>query len=167
MEIKPIVVGNLETNCYIITKDNNQIIIDPGDQFNLIDEHLTNPKFVIITHYHQDHIKALNELTKKYNIPVLDYNNEGKNTLDTIKVEITKVPGHHDTCIMIKIDDNLFTGDFLFKGTIGRTDLETGNMSQMKESLKLLNNLPNLKVYPGHGPSTTLDYERYTNKYLN
>ena len=55
----------------------------------------------------------------------------------------------------------MFTGDFIFKGTIGRTDLYGGNFKQMKESLKNIITYPDdIKIYPGHGPSSTLGAEK-------
>ena len=60
----------------------------------------------------------------------------------------------------------MFTGDFLFKGTIGRTDLPTGNMDEMKKSIKLIKTYPDCKIYPGHGESTTLNEEKKSNIYF-
>ncbi len=167
MEIKKIVVGPIETNCYILNKNNNQIIIDPGADAEIIKKHLTNPVAIIITHYHFDHTDALQDLIEQYNLNVIDYKSEKTQIIKDFKFEIIKVPGHHETCAMYKFDNELFTGDFLFKETIGRTDLETGDMNQMKQSLKLLKNYQNLNIYPGHGDTTTLDYEKQFNPYLN
>ena len=61
----------------------------------------------------------------------------------------------------------MFTGDFLFKGTIGRTDLESGNINDMQKSIKKIKQYPNdTKIYPGHGPSTNLKIEKETNYFL-
>ena len=61
----------------------------------------------------------------------------------------------------------MFTGDFLFKGTIGRTDLETGNIIIMKNSIeKIKKYSDNIEIYPGHGNKTTLEYEKKHNLYL-
>ena len=61
----------------------------------------------------------------------------------------------------------MFTGDFLFKNSIGRTDLETGNDIEMKKSIdKILKYNDIMKIYAGHGPSTTLELEKKYNYYL-
>ena len=61
----------------------------------------------------------------------------------------------------------MFTGDFLFKETIGRTDLPSGNQNEMFKSLNKIKSYPgDTKIYPGHGPSTTLKYEKENNYFL-
>lgn len=76
-------------------------------------------------------------------------------------------PGHTNCMMSYIIDDNLFSGDFLFKDSIGRTDLDTGSVIRMMQSLKMLKTLKvNYNVYPGHGESTTLNDELKYNHYL-
>lgn len=163
MEINIIKVGFLKTNCYILTKNNKHLIIDPGDEFTKIDNCITGEVIgIIITHYHFDHIGALEELVNKYKIKVYDINNlkEGINQIDVFKFTMIKTPGHKSDLISILIDNNLFCGDFIFKDTIGRTDLPTGNFTEMQESIRKIIKLnPNTIIYPGHGPSTTLKEE--------
>ena len=61
----------------------------------------------------------------------------------------------------------MFTGDFIFKENIGRTDLETGNMLEMQESLNMIKKYgDDIILYPGHGESTTLGYEKVNNIYF-
>ena len=61
-----------------------------------------------------------------------------------------------------------FTGDTLFKNSIGRTDLPGGSMFQIIQSLRMFTQLPdNTRVLPGHGPETTIGYELATNPYLD
>ena len=82
-------------------------------------------------------------------------------------IEIINTPGHSPGCIVIKIGENLFTGDLLFKGSIGRTDLAGGSMNDMKNSLLKVKKMGNyLKIFPGHGPETDLEYEKNNNYYL-
>ena len=74
---------------------------------------------------------------------------------------VMETPGHTDCCISLKIGSKLFTGDTLFQGTIGRTDLPTSSGVEMRQSLrKLFKIRENCTVYPGHGEITTLDAER-------
>ncbi len=69
-----------------------------------------------------------------------------------------RTPGHTDCGVCIKFeDDKLFTGDTLFNGTIGRTDLPTSSSEQMRKSLKyLFDNFKNCHIYPGHGSDTVI-----------
>lgn len=160
MEINKVVVGPLETNCYILSINNNCLVIDPGDEYSKIKEAIGNKNVVgvIITHHHFDHIGALNYFDKSL---LYDKNNleEKKYNINGFEFEIIYTPGHKEDCITIyfKEENVIFTGDFIFKGTIGRMDLEGGNSSDMMNSLKKLKKYDkNIKVYPGHGELTYL-----------
>ena len=173
MEIKSIKVGYLETNCYILVKDNKCIVIDPGDEAYKIENVIGNNKLVgiIVTHYHDDHIGALKEIKESYNVPVYDKSNliEGTNTIDNFTFDVLYTPVHREDAITIIFKEyhSMFTGDFLFKGSIGRTDLETGNDLEMQESIdKIKEFSSNYRVYPGHGDTTTLIDEFNNNIYL-
>ncbi len=83
--------------------------------------------------------------------------------------EILATPGHTPggVCYWFKTARALFTGDTLFAGSVGRTDLPGGDWSVLERSLKRLAAMPgNLAVYPGHGPSTSIEAERDTNPFL-
>ncbi len=87
--------------------------------------------------------------------------------LGKYKLEIIHTPGHTNGGICIKADDVLFSGDTLFLNSIGRTDLPTGSFDKLEASIKKLYTLgDNIKVYPGHGPSTTIGQEKRTNPYV-
>ena len=78
-----------------------------------------------------------------------------------IKAEIIHTPGHTKGSISILVGDALFSGDTLFKGAVGRTDLPTSSSFDMRQSIKKLLELPeNTIVYPGHGMSTIIDEEK-------
>ena len=91
---------------------------------------------------------------------------------DVIKVgnlefKILETPGHSTGSVTIMCRDALFTGDTLFKGDCGRTDLEGGSDDIMNQSLKRLAELDgDFEVYPGHAESSMLSYERSFNKYM-
>ena len=92
---------------------------------------------------------------------------EGKNTIAGFDIEAMYCPGHSIGSTVLKIEDCLFTGDVLFQGSIGRMDLATGSVSSMKKSLKKLVQLDkDYKVYPGHGPFTSLSQEKKWNESL-
>ena len=82
-------------------------------------------------------------------------------------VRVLFTPGHTEGSICFFCGDALFSGDTLFQGSCGRTDLQTGDWGQMMESLKRLRDLPGeYNVFPGHGPATTLAEERRSNPYM-
>ena len=86
------------------------------------------------------------------------------------KLEILHTPGHADgsICFYSKEDKFIISGDVLFNGSIGRTDLLTGNLEVLQNSIKAkLFNLPDeYVVFPGHGPETTIGYEKENNPFL-
>ncbi|MBC7333025.1 MAG: MBL fold metallo-hydrolase [Actinobacteria bacterium] len=90
---------------------------------------------------------------------------------NNLGIEVILTPGHTPGSVIIKLDKILFTGDLLFKGGIGRTDLPGGDIRAIRNSLSTLRKLgqsvkEDLIVYPGHGEETTLKYELKTNYYL-
>ena len=81
--------------------------------------------------------------------------------------KVLYTPGHSEGGICFLIDNVLFSGDTLFKGSIGRTDFPSSNMAEMRESLDRLCTLPDETiVYPGHGEATTIGQEKSTNMFL-
>ncbi len=75
-------------------------------------------------------------------------------------------PGHTSGGMCILCGNEMFTGDTLFAGSIGRTDLYGGDYEKMLKSLKKLSNLDaSIKIYPGHGPASTIDVEKQSNYY--
>lgn len=85
-----------------------------------------------------------------------------------LDLNIIHTPGHTRGGICIRVNDHLFTGDTLFKGSIGRTDFEGGSFEQIIDSIKtkLLCLGDGMNVYPGHGPASTIGTERRTNSYI-
>lgn len=160
MQINRIIVGPLETNCYILTINNKCLVIDPGDEIGKIKQEIGNKQVVgvIVTHYHFDHIGALNYFDKNL---ILDKNNleEKQYNIENFNFEIIYTPGHKEDAITIyfKEENIMFTGDFIFEGTIGRMDLEGGSTIDMKKSLEKIKKYDDsIKIYPGHGSSTYL-----------
>ena len=158
MEIEKIEVGPIDTNCYIITNKNKTLVIDPGDDFDKIKEKLNGKNVIgcLVTHFHPDHIGALEELLSTYDIDV-----NGDYTKD-FSYEVIEFPGHtfDSKAFYFKKENIMFIGDFVFKDGIGRTDLG-GNNKDMEDSLNKLKLYPdNTILYPGHGKSTTLGPEK-------
>ena len=169
MIVKTIKVGYLETNCYILIKNDKALIIDPGDEYNKIYEEIKGLKVqaILITHYHFDHIGALKYFN---NIKKIDYTQEEKEyQIGEFKFEIIKTPGHTNDSITyyFKEEKIMFVGDFVFEESIGRTDLETGNMIEMEKSIEKIKKYPkNIQIYPGHGNATTLNREIENNPFF-
>lgn len=172
MKINKIKVGYLECNCYVLEIDNEVLIIDPGDDYDKIKLNLINKKVigVILTHRHFDHIGALNNIINDYNVEVYDNNNldEKEYNIGNFNFEVIKTPGHTMDSISIYFRKNkvMFTGDFIFKDTIGRCDLG-GNINAMNESINKIKKYSNdTLLYPGHGDITSLGYEKENNIYF-
>ena len=102
--------------------------------------------------------------------PKVDIILEHGNSIDIgdLVLRIIHTPGHSPGSISIICKDLVFTGDTLFKGSIGRTDLPGGNLRQILTSIKekLLTLEDDTIVYPGHGPKTTIGVEKLTNQFL-
>ena len=155
-------------------------------------QHLTL-KYILLTHGHFDHVLGVNYYKKKYGIrahiyykdkdllaQINKYNrflNLEKADVPSVKtfdlnasffvgkypVQIITTPGHTQGGVCYLIDNNLFSGDTLFHGTCGRSDLPESDEQAMQESLvKLFKKLPDeTPVYPGHGAVTTIGHERW------
>ncbi len=85
-----------------------------------------------------------------------------------LEIKVIHTPGHSPGGVTFQAEDYLFTGDTLFQGSIGRTDLEGGNHKQLINSIKekLLTLKKDYLVFPGHGPKTSLEEERRSNPFL-
>ena len=85
-----------------------------------------------------------------------------------VEMRVVHAPGHSPGCVMLVADDVVFSGDVLFRGSIGRTDLPDSDPEQMRQSLRgpVWDLADELQVLPGHGPATTVAQERATNLYL-
>ncbi|OPJ56775.1 MBL fold metallo-hydrolase [Alkalithermobacter paradoxus] len=95
-------------------------------------------------------------------------NDKDKIGVGNLELEIIHTPGHTPGCICIKVGDVIFTGDTLFAGSIGRTDLEGGDYNTILNSLDKLAKLQDdLTVFPGHGPATRIGIEKVTNSFIN
>ena len=163
--------------------------------FEAIDERQGIVDSIVLTHAHFDHIGGIDAIVKKYQCPLYmnDLDEElltnsrlnfsigeeiivhtkpetllpGIHTIGNFEITFIDAPGHSEGSSMILWDDNLFSGDVLFQGSIGRTDLATSSNTKMMQSLRKIREMdPNLKVYPGHGPATTLKDELLYNPYL-
>ncbi|MDO5393771.1 MAG: MBL fold metallo-hydrolase [Mycoplasmatota bacterium] len=174
MEIKRIVTGTLDENCYVLIKDGECLVVDPGADYNNIREAVGDNKVlgVLITHSHFDHIGALRNFLTKRSIKIFKKSNleEKEYSIGGFKFECLYTPGHSKDSVTFyfKEDQAMFVGDFVFQDSIGRCDLPGGSISEMEDSIKkLLMFNENVTLYTGHGEITTLDIEKNSNPYLN
>lgn len=157
MKIKRIVVGYLQENCYLINNNNKILIIDPGaEEEKIISEIDGEVEGILITHHHFDHVGALDYLIEKYHVSVNNYD------LEDFKFTVINTPGHSwdSKTFYFEKENIMFTGDFIFNGSIGRTDIG-GSEKDMFKSLKMIMKYPDdIKIYPGHGDSSILGVEK-------
>ena len=187
MQIKIQPMGMTQTNCYIVTIDKKEIMIDPGiDAASWVLDNVTNPIAILNTHGHYDHVWSNKALKEKLNIPIYcpkedvfmlqkcplgqptppsraDYTVVGDELLDIqgVKVQYRHFAGHTPGCSIIQIKDVWFSGDFLFQQSIGRWDFPFSSGKSMLQSLeKAMSIKEDYTLYPGHGLSTTLKAEQ-------
>lgn len=197
MLIKTLPVGQLETNCYVVTDENALMcaVIDPGDESNTILDYIEDNKLsckaILITHAHFDHVSAVNAMLEatgaelymcEKDLELAKTGASGRFTPpenthfykdgDEVKVagltfKVMETPGHTPGGVTLICGDALFTGDTLFRGSCGRTDLPGGDMRAELRSLKRIASLEgDYEVYPGHAESSMLSIEREHNPYV-
>ena len=123
---------------------------------------------------HEDDVELLEDPQKNYSMELnltlkkdVLILNEGMMQIGPFMISVLHTPGHSEGSVSFHIEDALFAGDLIFKMSIGRTDLYGGNERQMMKSLKMIKTFSdNLTIYPGHGPKTTLDFEKKYNPFL-
>lgn len=173
MKVKAIPVGYLRCNCYLVEKNDKLLVIDPGDELNKIVENIEESEVVgiLITHNHFDHVGCVDELADMYQVKVYNKNNldEGKHQIDDFLFEVIYTFGHTEDSITYYFNEEniMFTGDFLFLGTIGRCDLDGGDFGKMIKSIEKIKKFPDdILIYPGHGDNTVLGREKKFNPYF-
>ena len=104
---------------------------------------------------------------RKYTGDVITFTEDDILTLDELEFDVVETPGHTSGSVCFICGDTMFSGDTLFSRSCGRTDMPDGDWEAMKASLKKISELGgDLKVYPGHMQSTTLETERRLNQYM-
>lgn len=187
MNIDKIIVGSYRENCYLIIKNDKCLIVDPGDESKKIVSKIENLKLnvlaILITHAHFDHVGALKDIIDTYNVPVYYYNinneiiydklidiKEESYEIDEFKFKVIYTPGHRNDSVTYYFYEEkiMFTGDFIFKGTIGRTDLEYANYNDMLKSIEKIKEYDDeIVIYPGHSDETILGIEKNINPYFS
>ena len=152
-------------------------------------------KYILLTHGHFDHIGGIRSsvakvVMHKNDISILKNANEYLEMFGAPKVSIPKIdlfvedgdvlkignidikviytPGHTPGGVCYLIENNLFSGDTIFKESVGRCDLAGGNFNQLVESIKnkIFTLHDNIQIYPGHGPKTNIEWEKKYNSFM-
>ncbi len=172
MLIKTLVVGQIQTNCYIVTDEGSLqcAVIDPGDESNTILDYLESNhltcKYIFLTHGHFDHTMAVNAVKAETGATVcmnekdlsvckggpfpdfeppadtIYYKDGDTFTVGALTFRVIETPGHTPGGVTLQCENALFTGDTLFKDSCGRTDFPGGDMQVQLKSLKRLYDLP-------------------------
>ena len=99
--------------------------------------------------------------------PLRHYGEGDVVAVGNINIDVMHTPGHTKGSVMLNAGNALFTGDTLFAGSAGRTDLPGGNEKDLMKSLRRFAELDkNLIIYPGHGPASTVNRELSRNLYI-
>lgn len=171
-------------------------VIDPGDEadriLSVLKESGAEVEYILLTHGHYDHTTAVPQLHKalpeaRIYIHQADANGAGGRlfplagevddlllydegddlTLGGLTIHVMHTPGHSPGSVTLQVEDVLFTGDTLFCGSMGRTDLPGGSYKQIMTSLSRLGRLEgDFRVCPGHDVTSTLQQERKQNPFL-
>jgi len=193
MIFKQIPVGPMQNFSYLIGDSKEAAVVDPGWEIEKIlseaKKHDLDVKFILVTHSHYDHIDKVKEIVDATDAIVYvhkedmdDIKNKGVDKIKTIdendainigkiKIKVLHTPGHSPGSVCYLVDNKLITGDTLFVGNIGRTDLPGGDPKIMSETLRRLKKLDeNIEVYPGHDygstKSSTIGHEKKQNPHM-
>lgn len=191
--VKDYMVHCQEDMCY---REEVCVVIDPGHHGHQIIDLIgtARPLAILITHGHADHICAVDTLVDHYGIPVYmnrkddellrvkrrmpssykerfiapyHHLGEGELELGPFHLVIRETPGHSAGSVLIQIGDDLFTGDTLFKGTIGKYTTFNGSEEDLYHSMERIITLdPNLRIHPGHAEGSTMGEEVQHNQKL-
>ncbi len=172
MLIKTLPVGQLETNCYVVTDETSMdcAVIDPGDESNAIlnylEEHKMTCRAILITHGHWDHTGAANAIVEetgadlyihqldttsnpmeaRYKYLASDntrfYDEGDEIHIGSLVFRVMFTPGHSPGGVTLVCEDAVFCGDTLFRGSCGRTDLPGGDINEELRSILRICKLP-------------------------
>lgn len=188
--LRKLPVGLYQANCYILGCDSTRegLVIDPGDEVVRIVREISKAqlkiRYILITHGHFDHAggaKELKNITKApvwihpLDAPALQFAPDGalhdgrQIPLGNLTLSVLHTPGHSPGGVCFHAPGVVFTGDTLFAGSVGRTDFPGGDHRRLIKGVleKIFPLGDAIRVYPGHGPHSTVGREKLTNPFLN
>ena len=193
LKIHTLTLGHYQTNTYIIHEASSKscCVIDPGYEATTIAEKLEDLGLtldaILLTHGHFDHVGAVKDLAADTDCRVFicaedallppmftggklyytDTYAEGSIlNIAGLYIHVLHTPGHTPGAVCMLAEDALFSGDTLFAGSCGRTDIG-GDWVAIQKSLKRLSAMEaDFTIFPGHGESTTLAAEKRYNPYM-
>ena len=186
MKVYQVAVGPMQNFSYIVEDESTReaIIIDPSWDLDkiiqIIEEQNLNPKYIVNTHWHDDHTRGNEELAAEISVKIVQHeastlqNDMTVKDGDSIKFGCSELvvyhtPGHSKDSICLVGDGKVFSGDTLFVGNCGRIDLPGGSSRELYHSLfDVISNLDDgLIMYPGHdygsAQTSTIGNEKMTN----
>lgn len=194
MNVKTLVLGDYGTNCYILWNEGNAncLVIDPGYEpetvLDTVESLGLGIEAVLLTHGHFDHVGGVRQIAADTGCRVFlnpadtsmppmmtagqlyytdTYQGGEELELAGLKVSVMSTPGHTPGSVCLMCGEHMFSGDTLFAGSCGRTDLPGGDWDTIVNSLSRLKELDaDFHVYPGHGSATTLAREKRVNPYM-
>lgn len=139
--------------------------------YQYLDSEGLTPEAILLTHSHSDHTLGVAPIAERFGVPVIaDAEDGAELVFGSLSFRAIRTPGHtpDSVCYYNEAEHVLFTGDTLFAGTIGRTDLPGGNYDdEIRSIMEKLIFLPGeTEIFPGHGPTSTIARERVENPFL-
>jgi hydroxyacylglutathione hydrolase len=180
LQIDKLSLGLYGTNCYILScrQTGESVLVDAPAEAETILEHLKgfDPKYIIITHNHMDHLEAFSELKANLGVPVAAHPKDAGNlpsqpevllkdgdsiSFGNVDLKVLHTPGHTPGSICLLTGKYLISGDTIFPGGPGKTG-SPADLRQIIESLteKIFVLPEDTQIYPGHGDSTLLGKEK-------
>lgn len=174
-------LGDYAVYAYIVAAQNECIIIDTaGSPELIIDAIIKNnlkPLFILLTHSHHDHIGGIKKIKNEFGIDGYIFKSRlfDRDNLKSLKdgqfvdfaeyrIKVIYTPGHTQDSATFCIEEFLFVGDLIFAGSLGRPNWSYKEI--LKSAKKILDYPENYHIFPGHGPSTTVEEERKNNAFI-